>query len=255
MRQLAHDLDTRAGHASNQAEQGGSWFFRNDRGFRRAVTNFARRAANFHDRMDTYRTAPWQVDDELRGLLNDARAVQARLQRSRNVDEHTAADWSETVQLLNEMIRVYQSDVANGPADRREFERPGEPQRSDRYEAGGSGRGRYNVQQMGSLVHELAERSTRLMDTVNQLSGRYSGRASQGESVRAIQHFTEQADAFHERYEAGLSPEDVRGNVAHLWDDAREADQRFRQANVQELETEWSGMMQLLSRIRSASGS
>lgn len=259
MRQLAHDLDGQAQHANKQADHERSWFYRNDRGFQRSVANFARRASNFHERMDNYRTAPWQLDDDLRGLLRDARAVQSRLQRSRNTDEHTAADWSRTVEVLNEMIRVYQSDTANRPngsaPDRSEYGRPGDAGRyDDRYEARGSARRAYNAQQVGSLVHELAERSTRLMEAVNQLSGRYSGSARQSDSIRGIQHFTEQANTFHERYEGGLSPDDVRGNVAHLWDDGREADQQFRQANVPELQGEWSAMMQLLARIRSAAG-
>lgn len=254
MRQLAHDLDGQAEHASQQANQGGG-FYRNDRTLRRSVATFARRASDFHSRMDTYRTAPWQLDDELRGLLRDARAVQSRIQRSRNTDDHTAADWSKTVEVLNEMIRVYQSDATGSTSDQGGYGRPGDAGRyGDRYEARGSARGGYNAQQVGPLIHQLAERSTRLMDAVNQLSGRYSGSANQNQSVQAIQHFTEQANTFHERYEGGLSPEDVRGNIGHLWDDAREADQQFRQSNVPELQGEWSGMMQLLTRIRSAAG-
>ena len=257
MKQLAHDLDGQAQHANQQADHEQSWFYRNDRTFKRAVANFARRASYFHERMDNYRTAPWQLDDELRGLLNDARAVQSRMQRSRNIDEHTAADWSRTVGVLNKMIRLYQSDATNGSAsDRGEYRQPegAGSYGNDRYESRGSARGAYNSQQIGPLVHQLAERSTRLMDAVNQLSGRYSNSAGQNQSVQAIQHFTEQANTFHERYEGGLSPEDVRGNVGHLWDDAREADQQFRQANVPELQREWSGMMQLLTRIRTAAG-
>ncbi|MDQ2979790.1 MAG: hypothetical protein M3R62_11265, partial [Acidobacteriota bacterium] len=167
MRRLAHDLDTQAQHANKQADHGESWFYRNDRSFQRSVANFARRASDFHERMDSYRSAPWQLDDDLRGLLRDARAVQSRLQRSRNSDDHTASDWSRTVEVLNEMIRVYQSDTANRPdgsaSDRSEYGRPEDPQRYDgRYEARGSARGTYNSQQVAPLVHELAERSTRL---------------------------------------------------------------------------------------------
>ncbi len=255
MKRLAHDLDGQAQHANQQADHADSWFYRRDRTFQRSVTNFARRASDFHERMDNYRTAPWQVEDDLRGLLRDARGVQARLQRSRYTDEHTAADWSKTVEVLNEMVRVYQSDATGSAPDQGGYGRPGETGRYDnRYEARGSVRGAYNSQQIGPLVHELSERSTRLTESVNQLSGRYSGNGGQGGSVQAIAHFSEQANAFHERYEGGLSQEDVRGNIGHLWDDAREADQQFRQANVPELQREWSGMMQLLTRIRSAAG-
>ncbi len=254
MRQLAHDLG-RAQHAAGQADHEESWYYRSDRGFQRSVANFARRASSFHERMDGYRTDPWELNGDLSGLLRDARAVQTRLQRSRHSDQHTAADWSQTVVVLNEMVRLYRSDAVNGSApDRGGYGRPGDTQRSDQYEAGGSARRSYDSQQIGPLVHELAERSNRLTQAANQLSGGYRGDERQGASIRAIQHFSEQANAFHERYEGGLSPDDVRGNVAHLWDDGREADQQFRQANVPELQGEWAAMMQLLARIRSAAG-
>ena len=245
MRELAHELDGQARHASRQAEHDGVWFYRNDRTFRRSVANFARRASGFHARMDSYRTAPWQVDDELRALLRDARVVQARLQRSRYADEHTAADWSRSVDVLNEMLRIYGSEMTE--PDGREGDG-----RRDRYEA--PARRAYDSQQMGALVHELAERSARLTEVVNQLSSRYATGVRGSDSVRAIQHFADQANAFHERYEQGLRPEDVRGNVDHLWDDGRQADQRFREANVPELQREWAAMMQLLERIRGAAG-
>ncbi|MEO8190088.1 MAG: hypothetical protein ABI682_07075 [Acidobacteriota bacterium] len=254
MKQLAHDLDGQAQHANQQADHEGNWFYRNDRTFQRSVANFARRASNFHERMENYRAEPWQLDGELRGLVRDARAVQSRVQRSRNVDDHTAADWSKTVGVLNEMIRLYQSDSNGSASYPGEYRQPGTGGYDNRHEARGSARGAYNSQQVGTLVHELAERSTRLGNLINQLSGRYSGNGGQNQSFQAIQHFAEQANAFHERYEGGLTPEDVRGNVGHLWDDARQADQQFRQANVPELQGEWSGMMQLLARIRSAAG-
>jgi len=246
MRELAHDLDTQGRHVGKRVDHGRSWFYRNDRRFRRSVANFARRASSFHERMDSYRTAPWQLDDELRGLLRDAREVQSRIQRSRYTDDHTAADWRRTVEILNEMIRVHESDTTG------EYGRPEAGERHDRYEAEGSAGRAYDSQQVGSLVHELAERSTRLREAANRLSEGYRGSATQGESIRAIQHFTEQAETFHERYEGGLSPDDVRGNVAHLWKDGREADEQFRQANVPELQGEWAAMLQLLARIRSA---
>ncbi len=113
MRRLAHELDEVASHANDQAQHQQAWIYNNDRAFLRSVARFADRTERFHARMDTYRTKPWQVDDELRGLIRDARDVQARAQRARSVDQHTAADWDRVVNILNQMIRVYQADIAS----------------------------------------------------------------------------------------------------------------------------------------------
>src|SRR6266498_4158922 len=94
LRRLAHELDEVASHAAEAAAHRQAWIYSNDRTFQRSVSRFAERAARFHERMDTYRTQPWQVDDELRRLLRDAQDVQARAQRARNLDDHVAADWN-----------------------------------------------------------------------------------------------------------------------------------------------------------------
>ncbi len=265
MRQFAHDLDEQAQHANDQAQHQGVWFYGHDPRFTRAIDSFADRANRFHDRMDEYRAAPWQVDDELRLLLRDARAVQYRLRRSRNADNHTVGDWNRVVNLLNQMIRVYQADIRNQYDDgpdaqyRDEHVRPPagyypNDRSRDRYESGGSsGRG-YDREQVAALAHELAERSARISTLTGQVTDRYRDDEGRRGSVDAIAHFAQQANAFHERYESGMSEADLRGNVDHLWQDGREADRRFRQGDIPELRNEWAGMMQLLSRIRSAAG-
>ncbi|MCA1580964.1 MAG: hypothetical protein LC796_06110 [Acidobacteria bacterium] len=267
MRQFAHELDEQAQHANDQAQHQGVWFYGHDPRFLRSINSFANRANRFHDRMDDYRTAPWQVDDELRLILRDARAVQYRLRRSRNADRHTVGDWNQVVILLNQMIRVYQSDLARNqygapePQYRDEHVAPpagsgyySNDRSNDRYEVGRpEGRG-YDREQVAALAHELAERSARLSSLTSQLTGRYRDDEGRRGTVEAIEHFAQQADAFHERYERGLSPEDVRGNVDHLWQDGREADRQFRQMDIPELRSEWAGMMQLLSRLRSGAG-
>ncbi|MDQ2980221.1 MAG: hypothetical protein M3R62_13475 [Acidobacteriota bacterium] len=261
MQQLAHELDVEAQHARDQAQHKGVWFYGHDPRFTRSVSNFARRASQFHERMDNYRTAPWQVDEELRALLRDARAVQYRLTHSRYTDEHTVSDWNRTVDLLNQMIRVFQNDVSRNQNEDRNGNLPGyypdtrDSRSRDPYEAGsGAGYARQRTDDVAALAHELADRSARLADATSQLSGRYQDDSGRSASVSAIRHFAEQAGAFHERYEQGLSPEDLRGNVDHLWQDGREADQQFRASSIPELRNDWAAIMQLLSRIRSAAG-
>ncbi|HYR46131.1 MAG TPA: hypothetical protein VER78_03930, partial [Thermoanaerobaculia bacterium] len=112
MRRLARQLDGQAQHASDQAQHEQYYLYQRDRTFTRAVANFARRASQFNYRMGTYRTQPWQVDDELRILLRSARDVQSRVRRSRYTDEHTLSDWNEVVNVLNRMMDLYESDTS-----------------------------------------------------------------------------------------------------------------------------------------------
>ena len=251
MRQLAHELDEQAQHANDQAQHQGVWFYGHDARFTRAIANFADRASRFHERMDTYRSAPWQVDDELRLLLRDGQAVQYRLRRSRYADQHTVNDWNRTVALLNQMIRVYQRDIDLNQGEDSGY--PPDNRSSDPYEAGRPTGRVVDSSQLAALAHELAERSARLADLTRQFGDRYRD-DRRSTSIDAIQHFAQQADAFHERFEQGLSSDDLRGNIDHLWQDGRQADRQFQQANVPELRNEWTGMMQLLSRIRAAGG-
>lgn len=271
MRRLAHDLDGQAQHANDQARHQEYWEYQRDRNFLRAVANFSQRAVRFHDRMDTYRAQPWQVDDELRALLRDARAVQLRLQRSRHADQHTVSDWNATVNLLNRMIRVYQADTQGRPYDAPYSRvappaRPGYDRgndsgyaREDRSETRDGhesrGPGRFDSDQIGVLAHDLAERAARVSESARQLAGPFPADERQRMAWQAISHFADQARAFHERVERGFNAEELRGNVDHLVADGREADDQVRRANVfPEIRRDWSEAMQLLQRIRGMSG-
>ena len=262
MRAMAHDLDGLARHANDQAQHQGIWFYGHDRDFRRSIANFARRASQFHARMDQYRTAPWQVDDELRGLLRDARAVQYRLQRSRFADEHTAADWNNTVRLLNQMIQVYQDDAAGRFGQRPysgDHDRPyaGDDRRYGSRDGVEAGRGPYSygAADLPSLAHELEQRAARVADASRQVASPSPFNPDVRSSIDAIQHFAEQAAAFHDRVEQGLGPDALRSNVAHLIEDARAAGNQVRAENLSpQLRNDWNGVLQLVDRIRSVSG-
>src|SRR5262249_5535239 len=91
MRRLAERLAATARSAADQPGHQDSGVSRSDSRFVGAVSDFARRADRFNDRMANYRTARWQVDDELRSLLRNAQAARARARRSREADGHTVA--------------------------------------------------------------------------------------------------------------------------------------------------------------------
>ncbi len=254
MRRLAQRLDELAQHASNQAQHQESWFYRRDRGLLRSVNDFARRASRFDERMANYRAAPWQVDDELRRLLRSAQIVQSNVRRSRYADDHTVADWNETVNVLNRMIQLYDSDVrGRGPYEY------GAPQERREYrEAYGEGRPPgghgYPQDRLARLSRELADHASR----ADQLAeGLATGRGwRQREFFDAIRHFDEQARDFQRRVESGQTdPQSIRDEARHLLEDARRADRDMRQSNVfPEVWSEWRGAMQALERILSLVG-
>ncbi len=255
MRLLAQRLDERAQHANDQAQHQAYPLYRRDNRFLRAVSDFARRASRFDERMANYRAAPWQVDDELRNLLRSARQVQNLARRSRFTDEHTLADWDDTVNVLNRMIRLYEADVRS--IGRYEY---GAPPEGPEYRGGRYGGGRppgpygYSQDRLVTLSRELVERASR----ADQLAeGLATGRGwRQREFFDAIRHFDQQAREFHRRVESGQAdPQSVRDEARHLLEDARRADSDMRWSNVfPEVWDEWRGAMQVLERILNIAG-
>jgi len=252
MQRLAHELDEVASHANDQAQHQQAWIYNNDRSFLRAVSRFADHAEAFHARMDTYRTRPWQVDDELRRLIRDARDVQYRVQHARAVDDHTIADWNRVLQILNQMIRVYQNDIArrswdtwDGYGSRYGAPPPPAPDPSV-YGNQVPDRG-----QLAALAHELTERTARIYQYATAAAGPFQADPRQRDSIDAIMHFRDQARAFHEQVESGLDPSRLSGSANHLAQDAREADARVRQTYLSpQIQGDWQQAMRLVNQIR-----
>lgn len=269
MRRLAHDLDRQAQHANDQAQHRGSWQYQRDRTFLRAISNFSRRAAQFHARMDAYETQPWQVDDELQALLRDARAVQLRLSRSSHRDDHTVEDWNATVSLVNQMTQLSQAD-ARGRRSRspeayaegqRAHDEPREARqgngegRSDRSGSPAERMDRSGDTAIGVLAHDLAQRSARLAESARQLAGPIPLDANQRTAWQLISSFAEQSRTVDEGIGRQLGAQPLRANVERLVQAGRAADDQLRRTNVfAEIRQEWTQAMQLLERVRAASG-
>ena len=271
LRGMAQQLEQLALHANDEARHRGVWFYGHDRDFRRSVSNFARRATGFRARMENYRTSPWQVDDELRGLLRDASAVSDRLQHSRSADDHTVADWDDTVRLLNRMVQVYQDDVSGrssrwnrrdleaAPSDRYRDERD----RSSRVEPGyrsnqqqaATGPYNYGPQDLPSLARELEQRAARVADAARQIASPSPFDPSMSQSTQAIQRFAERAAGFRERVDAGIAAERLRSYVARLVEESRVAGNQVRAENLSpQTRNDWNAVLQLVDRIRTVSG-
>jgi HPt (histidine-containing phosphotransfer) domain-containing protein len=259
LRQWARELDERAEHANEQAQaqQAGYRGFRRDTNFLKSIDHFAERARGFRARIETYRTSPWDVDDELQHLLRDARTVQTRLRRARFADRHTAADWNQVVNLLNQMTTEYRAgigtsrrypsgDYRNDPypntvpypnsGDYRTDPYPGD-YRDDR------GYGSYGTMtDLRQLAAELDQRAAR----ASQLANGYSGYSSD------ITHFSEQAREFRDQVESNrMSRSELRSEVNHLLEDAQTAYSELRQRNVtRQVADEWDAIVQILNRMR-----
>jgi hypothetical protein len=261
MRRLAQRLDATAQHAADQARHQESWVYRHDSRFTRAVTDFARQADRFNDRLGSYRTAPWRVDDELRNLQRSAQDIQNLARRSREADEHTVADWNDAVLVLNRMIRLYDWDVRhtgrydwNAPLPEFHVQGPGfefgirAPGPAGAPPAPAEGR-RY-PERIVRLAQELDQRATRAHELAEGLA-RGDGGWRHREYFENIHRFNEQAREFAQHVTSGQNDyPGLREQARLLLEDARRADADMRRNNVfPEVWDEWRGAMQVLEEL------
>lgn len=254
MRRYAHELDERAQHANDQAQRDQRGLYRRDAKFLKSVSHFARRADEFHERMDEYRARPWNVDEELRHLLRDARNVQYRIRRARFADGHTRQDWNEVVALLNRMIREYQSDLGYRD-DPYRHDDPNPYDGSGRYRNGDEDSYGYPdphaslpASDLRGLAEELEQRTAR--------AARFAERSGLGNGASAVQHLSEQARSFNSQVERGrLSSSELREQISHLLEDAQSAQNDLaRRSASRELRNEWDGIVRVLLRMREVAG-
>ena len=254
MQELARELDDAAQHASDAARHS----TRRDAVFVRSVGRFAARARAFAARMDAYDTRPWQVDREIRGLIRDAAAVQARLRRTRAVDRHTVEDWNRTVELLRRMDRIAHEDrrgyAEGGPDDpgygRDDRGAPPPDRPGDRGPRGDAG---YVNGDAISLAREVAERARRLSDRSHALAGAIPLDARQRDTAQAIGLYSNQARTLLDRLEHGGGAARLDADVAQLSRLAAAADAQMKKSNVfPEIRREWSDTMQQTENLKNA---
>jgi len=270
MRQYSRQLDDLARDANRAAHVSQSpfaSFFGRDTKFLREIEQFAARASQFRIRMETYQTRPWNVDDELAGLLQNAQDVSTRLRRARFADRRTVANWNRAVSLLNQMTTEYQAGVGyRGGRGYRDGDRPEDvyPQgvdprvepRADPYPSNpGDYRGDRNPgdrnpnygnyadsTDLRQLAAELDQRAAR----ASQLSTGYAGYGSN------VRQFAEQARNFRDQVESNqMSRSEMRTEVNQLLDDAQNAYSELRQRNVsRQVADEWDAIVQILNRMQ-----
>ena len=164
LRGMADDLDRSAQRAADP-QRSRSY----DRDVQRAVTNFARRAHSFNQRVANYRSHPFEMEGELDGLLADATSIERRLERSRR-DPRLEEEWTRNVQTLDAMLQANRpgggghNDRGGQYRDEQEGRTEGPAYRDDRGFAGGRS-------STARLVSDVSERATRLSERARQLAG------------------------------------------------------------------------------------
>ncbi|MFN2386370.1 MAG: hypothetical protein ABR576_08815 [Thermoanaerobaculia bacterium] len=255
MRQMAQQLDAMARQANDQARYDQSDLYRRDTKFLRSIDEFARAAAQFRARMNTYQTRPWNVDEELQRLIKEARDVQTRIRRARFAEPRTREVWDRVVNLLQRMTLEYRDGSRLANRDRRyrdgDFQnrddrdyRDYRDYRDDRYGDGGA----YYEGNFSQLARELDERTRRLVETARRsvpFGYEYSD---------SLGRFAEQARDFRGRVNGGrLSQQQLQLMVRRLVEEAQQAQSDFSRPGVsREMRAGWDGAMQTLQRIRQA---
>ncbi len=254
MRQFARELDERAAEANRQAQadQAGYRGVRRDTKFLNSIRNFSRKARAFRARMETYRTSPWNVDEEIEILLRDARNVQTRIGRARYADARTRQEWSDVVDLLGNLRDEYLYGGRNVRNRNNPNRYPGTYDDRDRgvYDRD---RGVYdNDPYRGStdlrqLAYELDERAAR----ASQLAGGSTGYGRYSD-YNDIREFSEQAREFRTLLDSNrLTQSQLRSEVNELLEDAQDAYEDLRRANIsRELSNEWDAVVEILNRMR-----
>ena len=108
----------------------------------------------------------------------------------------------------------------------------------------------YAREQFARLAHELDDRSDRAHRIAERRSASYGPREQ--EFFGRIHHFSDEARAFHDRYEQGeiQTRQDLRASMNELIRDARGTDRALRDANVfPEVWNEWAGVIAVLQRM------
>jgi hypothetical protein len=118
MRALAHYLDEQAWEASNVANEQVAYSERT-RQVIAMINDFAQRASDFHERVDTYQTNPWDLRREVASLDDAARRVSYSIRRAR-VYSNVVDQWNDVVEAMNRMKSVLNGrDVVIPPPHRR----------------------------------------------------------------------------------------------------------------------------------------
>ena len=251
MRALSHYLDQLAEHAAFEAQENAHHGTSGEASAIDAMTNFAGRASDFHERMDSYLDSPWDLPNEVQDLDRQARNVNSRLRRG-HFYEHVNSDWYQVLDTLERMKRVLYGqdvDVPIAHNQGRDYQRDYEPF----FRSNGHGGVFYlegsNLNAVRSDLHNLDARVTRAHEVAEAAMNGRNG---------ATQNFFERIHAFNDRVsdlhrysdQDRIDPRDLRPTLESLSNEARSVDRALRQARaIPEVWDEWAAVLDTLDRL------
>jgi hypothetical protein len=271
MGSLAHTLDEIAQDLNREAYRGA----RGDRSQVRllaSVSDFARRTADFHHRMDGYLDSPWDMRREVDDLAKRARDVNQNIVSAR-LFPHTYDQWSSAIDVLDRMQQVLRgADVqlpppyvrrggeghgewdhrdsdrnGNGVPDRLEVQPVPPPPPSDRpreYERGAFRAA--NIPELRRLGKELDETVMGTRDSMPR--GDRDARAPE-----SLDRFSADTRRLRQRLDTDpLDTRDLKQTIARLLEDARRTNNGLRgerPATRGERDT-WQRIVDILSRMQ-----
>lgn len=269
MGSLAHTLDEIAQDLNREA-------YRSARGDRSqvrllaSISDFARRTADFHNRMDSYLDSPWDMRREVDDLAKRARGVNQNIVNAR-LFPHTRDMWDSAIDVLGRMQQVLSgADVqlpspyvrrggeghsewdhrdadrnGNGIPDRLEGQPVQPPPPSDRprdYER--SGFHAANIPELRRLGKELDELVTGTRDS--RPRGDRDARAPE-----SLDRFSADTRRLRQRLEADpLDTRDLKQTVSRLLDDAHRTNQRGERSAYRGEQDTWQRIVDILSRMQ-----
>jgi hypothetical protein len=252
MRALAHHLDEAAQDALAGIVQARRRGTAADRRYITAVRDFARRAENFHTRMDDYESSAFDIPDEVDYLTTRARRVN-QLVRQVAAYQGTYDDWTNVVEVLSRMRRLLNGEDVEVPPAHDEY---GDYDRDYGYLGGGPGRSGggsalsgTSLQQFRDLARDLDAQSSRALQAAERSTSRY-GRAQA--VLTDLRGFAQRARDLRTRVDGSnrVVTRDVAPLVEELAQDARALDRRMRDSRVfPDSWDEWSGVIAGLDRM------
>ena len=258
MRALAHYLDEAAQDALAGVVEARRRGTPADRRYIAGVRDFARRAEDFHQRMDDYEAQAFDIPDEVDYLTARARRVNQQLRQAR-VYSNTYDDWTNVVEVLNRMRRLLNGENVEVPPAHDEYGdynrdygslRGGGTSGRDNpgYDTGGSTLRGARLQQFRELAHQLDTNATRAL----QAAERNASNSDRARTILAdLRHFADQARDLHGRADANeVATRDIQPIVTHLLEDARLADRSMRDSRVySDAWDEWGRTIDTLNQM------
>ena len=266
MRALAHYLDERAQQVLSEASATGARGSRQRR-FLHDISEFARRASHFHERMDNYLDSPYDLPGEVLALERRAQAVSIRIRDAR-VFPGTYRDWDAVLDVFNRMKSVLAGEeVQVPPAHRRDFgdherdyapfQEPGSPNdplarpyAHERY--GEPGPDVLSESGMGDL-RRLAARLDELTTEAHSMAeqGMVESSRPGADFTEVLHHFNEDTRALRQRADAGqIGRREMAGSVDHLLSDAQGVSGRLGGVNADpRLRDQWGRVIDTLNRM------